>query len=149
LDNEGSPSERLLLESTELNLDLLQGLGANDAVQVRRVLDTIMSGQELDLRRFAGASARKIVGLKVRRNSMIILFASPAASVSSGTLVCRARLFLAQNWMRPAGEQWRSVGKGLQLVNILRDLPADLRNGRCYLPEEPIGEARLAPSDFA
>ncbi len=25
-------------------------------------------------------------------------------------------------------------GKGLQLVNILRDLPEDLRNGRCYLP---------------
>ncbi len=25
-------------------------------------------------------------------------------------------------------------GKGLQLVNILRDLPRDLRNGRCYLP---------------
>ena len=25
-------------------------------------------------------------------------------------------------------------GKGLQLVNILRDLPADLRQGRCYLP---------------
>jgi farnesyl-diphosphate farnesyltransferase len=26
------------------------------------------------------------------------------------------------------------LGKGLQLVNILRDLPADLRIGRCYLP---------------
>ena len=27
-----------------------------------------------------------------------------------------------------------AYGKGLQLVNILRDLPADLANGRCYLP---------------
>jgi len=27
-----------------------------------------------------------------------------------------------------------SFGKGLQLVNILRDAPEDLRNGRCYLP---------------
>lgn len=26
-------------------------------------------------------------------------------------------------------------GIGLQLVNILRDLPADLKNGRCYLPD--------------
>lgn len=26
-------------------------------------------------------------------------------------------------------------GKGLQLVNILRDLPEDLANGRCYLPD--------------
>lgn len=27
-----------------------------------------------------------------------------------------------------------NYGKGLQLVNILRDLPTDLKNGRCYLP---------------
>ncbi|MGJ8654957.1 MAG: phytoene/squalene synthase family protein [Akkermansiaceae bacterium] len=28
-----------------------------------------------------------------------------------------------------------NYGKGLQLVNILRDLPADLENGRCYIPD--------------
>ena len=27
-----------------------------------------------------------------------------------------------------------NYGKGLQLINILRDLPNDLRAGRCYLP---------------
>ena len=26
-------------------------------------------------------------------------------------------------------------GKGLQLVNILRDLPTDIKNGRCYIPD--------------
>ena len=36
----------------------------------------------------------------------------------------------------PAGliERGINYGKGLQLVNILRDLPADLAQGRCYLP---------------
>jgi farnesyl-diphosphate farnesyltransferase len=29
-------------------------------------------------------------------------------------------------------------GQGLQLVNILRDLPADLRTGRCYLPADEL-----------
>ena len=28
-----------------------------------------------------------------------------------------------------------NYGKGLQLINILRDLPSDLKAGRCYLPE--------------
>ena len=37
-------------------------------------------------------------------------------------------------------------GKGLQLVNILRDLPADLRKGRCYLPVEKLDEAGLRPA---
>ncbi|MFN9027392.1 MAG: squalene/phytoene synthase family protein, partial [Akkermansiaceae bacterium] len=32
-------------------------------------------------------------------------------------------------------EQWGvEYGKGLQLVNILRDFPEDRRMGRCYLP---------------
>jgi farnesyl-diphosphate farnesyltransferase len=39
-------------------------------------------------------------------------------------------------------------GKGLQLVNILRDMPKDLLIGRCYLPG---GDARalLEPNNFA
>ena len=36
-------------------------------------------------------------------------------------------------------------GKGLQLVNILRDLPADLKKGRCYLPMEKLEPAKLFP----
>ena len=37
-------------------------------------------------------------------------------------------------------------GKGLQLVNILRDLPADLRKSRCYLPTEKLDAAGLRPA---
>jgi farnesyl-diphosphate farnesyltransferase len=60
--------------------------------------------------------------------------------------MCRAHLFprarlddaqLLANGIR--------FGKGLQLVNILRDLPADLRKGRCYLPTEKLGPAGLIP----
>ena len=39
-------------------------------------------------------------------------------------------------------------GKGLQLVNILRDLPADLKNGRCYLPNEALAKIGLTPADL-
>ena len=62
------------------------------------------------------------------------------------TKMCRAHLFpkarlddaqLLANGIR--------FGKGLQLVNILRDLPADLRKGRCYLPAEKLEPAGLIP----
>jgi len=36
-----------------------------------------------------------------------------------------------------------AFGKGLQLVNILRDMPVDLRAGRCYLPEDELREAGI------
>ena len=39
-------------------------------------------------------------------------------------------------------------GKGLQLVNILRDVAADLRNGRCYLPAERLAGTGLKPEDL-
>jgi farnesyl-diphosphate farnesyltransferase len=39
-------------------------------------------------------------------------------------------------------------GKGLQLLNILRDLPRDLRAGRCYLPIETLRKASLLPGDL-
>jgi len=39
-------------------------------------------------------------------------------------------------------------GKGLQMVNVLRDLPADLRLGRCYLPEERLTAIGLSPAEL-
>jgi farnesyl-diphosphate farnesyltransferase len=39
-------------------------------------------------------------------------------------------------------------GKGLQLVNILRDLPRDLRQGRCYIPQDELSKHGLQPRDL-
>jgi farnesyl-diphosphate farnesyltransferase len=34
------------------------------------------------------------------------------------------------------------------LVNILRDLPRDLRKGRCYLPRQALAAIHLTPADL-
>ncbi len=39
-----------------------------------------------------------------------------------------------------------SFGKALQLVNILRDMPADLAAGRCYLPADELRAAGADPA---
>ncbi|MBI2466556.1 MAG: squalene/phytoene synthase family protein, partial [Candidatus Rokubacteria bacterium] len=39
-------------------------------------------------------------------------------------------------------------GQGLQLTNVLRDLPRDLRLGRCYLPRADLAALGLAPPDL-
>ena len=39
-------------------------------------------------------------------------------------------------------------GKGLQMTNILRDLPKDLRIGRCYLPRQGLEALGLRPTDL-
>ena len=37
-----------------------------------------------------------------------------------------------------------TFGTGLQLVNVLRDLPADLKRGRCYIPDELLKKHGLS-----
>ena len=39
-------------------------------------------------------------------------------------------------------------GKGLQLTNVLRDIPRDLRQGRCYLPSRDLVLFGLEPRDL-
>jgi len=65
------------------------------------------------------------------------------------TKLCRAHLFptakLDEKQLVADGIRF---GQGLQLVNILRDLPADLDQGRCYLPLELLTPARLTPGNL-
>lgn len=42
-----------------------------------------------------------------------------------------------------------NYGKGLQLINILRDLPSDLKAGRCYLPVSDPSDLDLVISEAA
>ena len=43
-------------------------------------------------------------------------------------------------------ELGKNFGKGLQLVNILRDYPLDLKAGRSYLPVPNLEEVVLQPT---
>jgi len=40
------------------------------------------------------------------------------------------------------------LGSALQMTNILKDLAADLRLGRCYIPQEDLAARNLKPSDL-
>jgi farnesyl-diphosphate farnesyltransferase len=113
------------------------------------VLDIITSGQELDLRRFGAAGAGALVALRTDQELDDYTYRVAGCVGEFWTRICRAHLFpraplddalLLCNGVR--------FGKGLQLVNILRDIPADLRLGRCYLPSEGLVVVGLKPEDL-
>jgi len=116
---------------------------------IREVLQIITSGQELDLIRFAGASAKNIVALKTDSELDDYTYRVAGCVGEFWTKMCRAHLFPAAplDDTRLLADGIR-FGKGLQLVNILRDVPADLRQGRCYLPAEKLRDIGLQPSDL-
>ena len=120
-------------------------LTAADGGLVRSVLTTITGGQELDVRRFANAGRGKITALETAAElDDYARIAWPAVWAKFWTKLCRAHLFpdadLDEKRLIADGIRF---GKGLQLVNILRDLPADLKNGRCYLPLEKLAAMAL------
>ncbi|HWX21907.1 MAG TPA: phytoene/squalene synthase family protein [Candidatus Binatia bacterium] len=147
--HQGSPAERLLLENCQASLALLEGFSPADITLIREVLTTITSGQELDLRRFAGASPEQIKSLEKDAELDDYTYRVAGCVGEFWTRLCRAHLFpqayLKDSWLLAQSVRF---GKGLQLVNILRDLPADLRQGRCYLPTERLASCGLKPEDL-
>jgi farnesyl-diphosphate farnesyltransferase len=146
---QGTAAERVLLEKCETSLALLQALPAADRDLVRDVLNTITSGQALDLRRFAGASTGRMVALRSDADLEDYTYRVAGCVGEFWTRICRAHVFpgmrLPDEFLMTQGVRF---GKGLQLVNILRDLPVDLRKGRCYLPEEKLATIPLPAADL-
>lgn len=140
-------AERLLLERAEEMMRRLQNFGEPDQQLIREVLTTIISGQELDLQRFGGAAAQGALTALHDDTELDDYTYRVAGCVGEfWTKLCRAHLFprapLDDEQFIADGIR---LGKGLQLVNILRDLPADLRAGRCYLPRERCEPLGLQP----
>ncbi len=144
-----TPGEIRLLSRLDDILVLLGRVATADQELVRRVLDTITGGQELDLRRFANASQDQIVPLATAGDLDDYTYRVAGCVGEFWTRLCRARLFPSDS-IDDTGFLADGVrfGKGLQLVNILRDVPRDLRMGRCYFPLDQLTKAGLEPSDL-
>lgn len=139
------PRELLLLERADEVLDGLRGLPAGEAALVREVVDIIIGGQKLDLVRFARASADTPVSLP--DDDALEDYAWRVAGCVGAFWTKLGFLTLGGKFSTLGEaellEKGIAYGKGLQLVNILRDLPADLSAGRAYLPVDPSDRGAL------
>jgi farnesyl-diphosphate farnesyltransferase len=146
---QGNPSERMLLERVEESLALLATCGTEDGRLIRRVLDIISGGQILDLQRFGDVPSGQVRALKEADELDDYTYRVAGCVGEFWTHICRAHLFpqapLDEQDLLASGIRF---GKGLQLVNILRDLPRDLRLGRCYLPAKELKRLGLEPADL-
>lgn len=137
-----NPSECQLLYSLQKIIVILDQQQAEIQEAVRLVLQRIIKGQRLDVRRFeiehesVQTEAELLeycylvagcVGEFWTRIGFISAIGCCAAEDSDFP---RFSHFPEKKLM----ELGREFGIGLQLVNVLRDAPRDLENGRCYLP---------------
>lgn len=141
-------SEQTLLSVLDECLSLHLQADEVDRHLVTRVLGQLVSGMETDLRRFPAAGSVSSAAQVVVLSSLVELdeytyFAAGCVG-EFWTELCAAHLpglvHLRQGDLLASGV---SLGKALQLTNVVRDLAADLRIGRCYIPQPLLDEHGL------
>ncbi len=133
--------------------DVVAGLSDYDDVDkglILECLDIIVEGQILDLQRFGVA---KEGGTITSLNSEEELD-DYTYRVAGAVGVFWSKMSLTHLMKLPADKEEEFLqkgirfGKSLQMINILRDIPEDLRFGRCYLPGVSLAEYDLKPEDL-
>lgn len=137
-------AERRLMERFRDALVWLRTMQDPALGAIRQVLKRIIRGQKLDIERFpADGSLRSLrTAEELREYTWLV-----AGCVGEfWTEMCAELLpsaFAPGAVLEDMRSRGAAFGRGLQLVNILRDLPEDLGDGRCYLPSEEWGREGL------
>lgn len=134
--------ERRLLQSLGEVVDSWAALAEPCRGLVAEVVSEIISGQRLDVER----SDQGLFPLK--HDGELEDYCQRVAGCVGRFWTRIGFATLGQRFSRADPEalegQGEAFGRGLQLINILRDLPADLRQGRCYLPAKPTPQGLLS-----
>ena len=143
------PEERDLLSSAHAALTFLEALPHEDQRRIRTVVMTLTEGMEIDLRTFPSEVSGEIGALDAPEelDRYIFLVAGCVGSFWTAMLTAHARALAHWDTGRMS-ESGIRFGKALQLTNVLRDVPKDLRIGRCYLPSRQLNAEGLDPADL-
>jgi len=130
-------SERTLIDSLPAALEWLESLSEGDRREVRTVLQKINAGQLLDLERFGSGEGIQALTTAADLDQYTYLVAGSVGEFWTRLCFAHVRGFSnrGRGEMEELGKQY---GKALQLINVLRDAGADLRQGRSYLPREEL-----------
>ncbi len=129
--------EEELLKNLPACLTEFQKLSLPEREIIMDVVRAVCHGMAIDLQTFPPENAHQVVPFHKRgelENYCHLMGGEPGVFwsrliASHVTISAEKNLFLSWG---------KDIGDALQMVNILRDLPRDLRIGRCYFPEEEL-----------
>ena len=140
-------AERALIDSLPAILEWLELLDERDRREVREVLKRINKGQTSDLARFGPGDEVRALSTAADLDEYTYLVAGCVGEFWTRICFGHVQRFCDRSVaeMLALGMQY---GKGLQLINILRDIGSDLRAGRCYLPADELNALGLQPNEI-
>lgn len=140
--------ERELLTGLSQCLGAYAALDPGDREIVRDVLRTLTGGMMDDLTRFPDAAAGPVA---LESRAELDRYCYSVAGVVGefwSRIHVRRLTSMAQAPLDQLVSEGVRFGNGLQMINVLRDLPRDLRRGRCYLPLEDLRPLGLSAAEL-
>ena len=148
-EGRGLDAHSRLLGSLPQAFTMLDSLPAADAERVRRVVATLTRGMEMDLVTFPPEDSGDLAALDSVEDLDRYTYLVAGCVGEFWTEITAAHTPALRNWDRAAmSDLGVRFGKALQMVNVLRDVPRDLRTGRCYIPSDVLARAGLEPADL-
>ncbi len=131
--------ERKLLQKATDVLEWLAALTPEYRTPVDRVMNAITDGQLADLEMFGesepGAMRFLSSGVELTNYANQVAGSVGRFWTELGSLAFDHFADVSFESMASSGEAY---GRGLQYINIIRDLGEDVKNGRCYLPLDEL-----------
>ena len=144
-----TPEERHLLAHLPEIFSLLRNLNESDTTAVRAVVNTLINGMAFDLMTFGEPNSGNLISLRTEEQLDEYCYLVAGCVGEFWTDISMAHTSSLVHWnaedMCSLGVRF---GLALQLTNILRDVPNDLRIGRCYLPSSELEKVGLRPNDL-
>ena len=149
-DIQDNENEAELLRNVQ---DVVDGLGeysGDDQTRILECLDVIVGGQLLDLERFGTAKeGGKISALPSDEELDDYTYrVAGCVGVFWSKMSLAHLMSLSPEKEKEFMDKGIRFGKALQMINILRDIPEDLRFGRCYIPKKSLSKYNLNPDDL-
>jgi farnesyl-diphosphate farnesyltransferase len=145
-----APGERELLVRLPEALADYRTLDAGDRGRCLAVLLTLTRAMLDALERFPAEADGRLGALETRADLDRYTYMNAGCVGEFWTdMVVAHRPGCRARWNVPLmRERGVRFGQGLQVVNVLRDLPRDLRIGRCYLPRVELASLGVAPEEL-
>lgn len=142
-----NPYETALIQNLRPCLQLLNTISANQRTLIMDVVHAVCEGMKTDLTFFPHETSEEVKAFETEsdlRRYCRLMGGEPGRFWSrliyhTTSIACDEKTFC---------ELGQQVGDALQIVNILRDLPKDLRLGRCYFPLTDLQDAGLQATDL-
>ena len=145
--------EAELLQALPRLFVLLDNLPEDDQRNVRKTVDTLVHGMEFDLTTFPAPESGRVGALSTLDDLDRYTYLVAGCVGEFWTDVVIAHDPAVREWDRERmADLGVRFGKALQMTNVIRDVPKDLRAGRCYVPREMLEsvgltvEALLSPA---